>query len=173
MWLLRRVKAERWPEGQGKYTQEDVAAAYEDLRLRRENDETGISVYKVADEKEAENVALLYAMTLRRRPQKFDYILIPDTAIADLPMRKETEEGHHPSLSDRHYEIDGLTDKEVEQLTTRLLGCEERRTFHLDRRRVESLALNQIDAEPQLADELSPEWLKTLEPRRSEPKSDS
>jgi hypothetical protein len=100
MWVLRVGRKARWEGPRDASDPGQIAEAAEDLRLGP--DEVGLSVYRIVDPAEVQEVAVRFALTCRRKPEHLDYVLFPGELATDLgldvtPTRIESA----PSLSQR------------------------------------------------------------------------
>ncbi len=122
MWLWRVGRRARW-QGATATNPEQVAEAAKDLCLREQ--ETGLSVFRVADLGEADRVAKLFALTCRERPGRLDYVLIPLEALAPLhgvQLLPVPDPRLHPYLAERHHELQGLKPDLSRQLAQVILA---------------------------------------------------
>jgi hypothetical protein len=99
----------RWSFERDAARPEDVVEAAKDLQL--DENEEGLSVYRVEGEGEALEVALHFALTLRPKLQPMDYVAFPSELASDLGLTvsRVPRADLVPYLGERHYEIAGLT----------------------------------------------------------------
>jgi hypothetical protein len=100
MWVLRVGRKARWEAPRDASDPGQIAETAEDLRLGP--DEVGLSVYRIDDPAEVQEVAVRFALTCRSKPEHLDYVLFPGELATDLgldvtPTRIESA----PSLSQR------------------------------------------------------------------------
>src|ERR1700677_2622542 len=82
MWVLRVGRKARWEGPRDASDPGQIAEAAEDLRLGP--DEVGLSVYRIVDPAEVQEVAVRFALTCRRKPEHLDYVLFPGELATDL-----------------------------------------------------------------------------------------
>jgi hypothetical protein len=161
MWLLRIGKLQHWQD-------RDPATGVKDLMLRQ--GETGLSVYKIADESiEAERVATIFA-GVREGPENSDYVLFSMDVVAKLGLTiaKTDAPGTHPFLVERHHEILGLSHGESDgalALATAIARSDEMRAARISRERVIDTLRALAKTDPLIAEHLrKPRWARKLQP---------
>ena len=104
--------------------------AAEDIFTLRDG-ESGVSVYRVHDVDEAEELVVLHEMMSDHRPGKVDYLLLPESLLEPLGVAIEHESvlNRLGYLSDRHFEIRGISAKTKSELASAVKadGAEVRR----------------------------------------------
>jgi hypothetical protein len=136
-----------------------VAEAAKDLLLRE--DETGLSVFRVADLGEADRVAKLFALTCRERPGPLDYVLLPPECFVPLhgvALLPVPDEQLHPYLSERHHEVRGLTPDLSRQLAQVLLAAGGHQVHRLKERDLVEAARQLVAQDGSLSIYLIGEW---------------
>jgi hypothetical protein len=164
MWVLRVGRKARWEGPRDASDPVQVAEAAEDLRLGP--DEVGLSVYRVDDPAEVQEVAVRFALTCRRKPEHLDYVLFPEELATELgldltPMRID---GLHPDLNDRHYEILGLTDELRLRLAAAILGSVDRKVGRIRDKALIDLGREACRRDPALREFLKGDWPSRLPP---------
>src|SRR5438046_1652344 len=106
MWWWRRVRNHSYWSPSNDPHSEGPSYYVHDVALRRVRDEKGLSLYAVADESEADQVAHYYAMT-QMGYDNLDYLLIPDGPWKTIGLTPTPTlvENLHPYLSHRHCEV--------------------------------------------------------------------
>lgn len=74
--FLRIAKKQRWELDNETGKLPTVEEAVKDLKLRPE--EKGLSLYRLHNKDEADELACIYSVTLRDNPAHFEYVLFPD-----------------------------------------------------------------------------------------------
>jgi hypothetical protein len=135
--------------------------------LARKPGEPGLSVYRVDAEDEERQVAVRFAVTLRSaRSEHLDYIVFP-AEVAEglgLTVAHVPQEGIDPYLSERHFEILGLTPELTRVLAAAILAVAARRVERLGKREIPLLASELCRRDPSLRRFLAEGWSETLAP---------
>ena len=157
MWMLRIGKLSRWD---GKDTNSDHDLSDAALDLTRRAGEDGLSLFRVADENEANRVAALFASTLSGRPDKVDYVLFPESClgIAGLAAQPVPNAAAVPYLSDRHCEIIGIDRPDSTALARAILNDPEHRVIRASKSTLIATMRETIAADPSMADRLLTGW---------------
>ena len=132
MWLLRICSEGKWDKEKLNVIEEAMG----DLTLREKVTDTGevekekgLSVFRITgQDKEAERIALLFALDKRTKLGKICYILIPEEGLEALQLKTEFEDcpDLHSELRKRHYIIIGLEDEDKRRnLAKELLGTQK------------------------------------------------
>jgi hypothetical protein len=164
VWLLRVVKPGRWD-----VIQEDwLAKASEDLMLR--DGEEGLSVFKIDNIEEAEEIFALYVFT-NRDPGSSGYVLIDDPILHELGLRYQ----HVPVttqlelLSEKHYEILDLTVEKSRELAARIgaaLEASEAQFKKLTERELKDLGIGCLEKYGELEEKIKPKWRSEIQKRK-------
>jgi hypothetical protein len=160
--LLRVGRLRRWGFERDASRAEDVAEASRDLVL--DVGEKGLSVYHVAGEAEAHEVAVRWALTCRSRTQHMDYVVFPSELASDLGLTVSSvpDQDLEPFLNARHYEIIGLTPELASQLAAAILGYAGRRVERIPEKDLTKLGAELCHREPELKKYLIGEWATLL-----------
>jgi hypothetical protein len=172
MLLLRIGRLRRWDRSRDPQSAADVEEAARDLRL--EQDERGLSVYRVDGETERREVAVRFAVTQRGEPQHLDFVVFPSRVATDLGLTVEHVAcpGLDPYLNERHHEVLGLTPELTLRLAAAILADHERRVERVRERDLVTLAAALYLAHPQLRAYLKGSWPELLEGNPADPPSE-
>lgn len=164
MWVLRVGRKARWEDPRDASDPGQVAEAAEDLRLGP--DEVGLSVYRIDDPVEVQEVAVRFAPTCRRKPEHLDHVVFRGELTTDLglDLTPRRIDGLHPYLNDRHYEILGLTDELRLHLAAAILGSVDRRVGRIRDKTLIDLGLETCQRDPGLREYLKGDWPSRLPP---------
>jgi hypothetical protein len=164
MWFWRKVSRARWGDDRCAEDPDHLAAAADQLSLRA--GESGLSVYHVEDDAVADHVAALYASTTTfDRPNKLDYLLIPQecfVAIGHLP-RHTPDTALHPFLSDRHHEVTGIDFSLSKDLARSILKSSQRRVVRRSPTELLTIVRGLVASDPTIRLYLRGDWLAHLE----------
>src|SRR5713101_3249273 len=98
--FLRIAKRQIWEPETGKVpTVEDAVA---DLKLRPE--EKGLSLYRLRNEGEVDELACVFSLALRDNPRHFEYVLFPASVLSGYRVNPVSVPEHPRFLSERHHE---------------------------------------------------------------------
>jgi hypothetical protein len=165
MVILRIATLGRWLPQRVADNSERVERAARDLV--RKPGEPGLSVYRVGTEDEERQVAVRFAVTLRSaRSDHLDYIVFPAELAEDLGLTVAhvPQEGIDPYLSERHFEILGLTPALTQKLAAAILSAAGHRVERLNKRAVPLLAVELCRLDPSLRGFLAEGWPEILGP---------
>ncbi|MCG8425062.1 MAG: hypothetical protein MJE77_44845 [Proteobacteria bacterium] len=161
MWL-RIGKRGRWKERSAQ-SPDDVAEASKDLAPREHED---LSVYKVDSLDEATRVATAHALTQKPGPANIDAVVLPDQALTTaglepIPVPMEELPAY---LSDRHYEIRGLEDPDVQRVVAEAaLNLGNVDAQRLPKGTLKEMALNGVLEEEGVKAAISTKWKEYLD----------
>lgn len=161
MWWRKVRNHTYWLPGAGLHP--DGNSYYvPDVALRK--NEEGLSLYSVADESDAKQVAHYYALT-QMGYDNLDYLLIPDGpwTILGLSPRHVPATGLPRFLSTRHFEVNGLTPSLETLLAAAILADANRTAHRLTRKTVLSVAQSYLSRDPGLRRLLHEEWEAKLQ----------
>jgi hypothetical protein len=159
MWWWRKVRNHTyWLPGSSPHP-EGLPYYVHDVSLRRLNNEQGLSLYATADSSEAEKVTHYFALT-QMGYDNLDYLLIPDGTWEILELRPELVccTGLPPYLSDRHYEVRGLTETLEARLADIILKDASRQACRAKKGNVRQVAPTYLNADSALRQFLHEEW---------------
>jgi hypothetical protein len=162
MLLLRVGRLARWGADRRADDRRHVDEAVVDLTLSP--DEAGLSVYRIAGDEDAREVALRFALTSRQEVQHMDYLVFPSELATSLGLSITFVpiQGLEPQLNARHLEIAGLTPELVRQLAAAILASNERRVARIRSRDLLKLGAELCRRDPELKKYLMGEWVTIL-----------
>jgi hypothetical protein len=163
VYLLRVGRQRRWSFERDATRREDVAEAALDLQL--DEDEEGLSVYRVEGEGEVLDVAVRFALTLRSKPQPMDYVVFPSELASDLGLTVShvPRPDLDPFLNERHHEIVGLSADSRLRLAEAILSHPGRRVDRLREKDLPRLGAELCRRDPQLRRYLKGVWSTLLD----------
>ena len=135
--------------------------------------EAGLSVFHVETPEEAEEVAVRFALTCRKRPAHLDYVVFPDELAKDLGLSVDhiPDDKLDPYLGSRHHEIIGLDANKARMLAIRILAKEDRWVERVKERDLTEKGRACLRCDPGLSDYLKGEWPTKLGSRTGNPAS--
>jgi hypothetical protein len=162
LWWRKVRNHSYWTPGVDQHS-EGVSYYVHDVALRRQSNEQGLSLYAVADESEANQIANYYALTQMGRTN-LDYLLIPDGPWNSIGLSptKSPIETLPPFLAGRHYEVFELTEDLESRLAAAILADEGRTAHRLTKRTVQTAAQCYLDGDQTLRQYLHEEWAARL-----------
>ena len=136
--FLRIGKTNRWEQDEtGKLP--TVEEAVKDLRLKPP--ETGLSLYRLHEESETDELACVFSLTLRDNPQHFEYVLFPASVLSGYRVDPVLVHEHPRFLSERHHEIPEPSEEQLLQLAKRILDSPSKKVRRIMKQRIVDFAV--------------------------------
>jgi hypothetical protein len=164
MLLLRIGIRSRWAADRTADEPDHVARAAVDLELRP--DEDGLSVFRVEGGDDSREVAVRFALNCRDDRGPIDYLVFPSELVERLGLVVASfpREDLDSRLSERHYEILGLTPELTIRLAAAILADTGRHVERVQKGDVIRLAVEICRRDPELQDRLKGDWATKLAP---------
>jgi hypothetical protein len=158
LWWRKVRNHTYWLPG-GTLHPEGLSYYVPDVALRRQNQEEGLSLFAVTDQKEWEILSIYYALTLSGY-DNLDYLVIPEGVWITLGLHPGHVPYHnlHPFLSDRHYEVIGLTEAQETKLAQIILANPDREAGRARRNDIKKTAQTLLAKDLTLRQLLNSEW---------------
>jgi hypothetical protein len=172
MLILRIGNRGRWTGDRDAQDDEHVEAAAKDLKLGPRHQ--GLSVFRAETEAEQQEVALRFALTCRdARPEHVDYVAFPSSLAEDLGLivAHRPYDDLDPYLSERHYEMIGLTPELGLHLATAILKHEDRLAGRLEKQEVPALGADLCRRDSRIRSYLGDGWPERLRPLLGDPET--
>jgi hypothetical protein len=169
MWLLRIATRNRWAADRKADDPGHVDGALDDIELRA--GEPGLSVFRVEGEDESREAAVRYVLNCRDDRNPVDYLVF-HAELAErlgLTVIPAPRQDLHPWLSERHYEILGLTDELTRSLAVAILSDSRRRVQRIPKADLPVLGEEICRRDPAIRPHLSEKWAARLLPRLANP----
>ena len=171
MLLLRIGRKSRWDLDRRSDDPAHVEYAAQELALRP-SDEGRLSVYRVEDEADEQEVAVRFALTCRTKPQPLDYVVFPAELAVELGLTviPEPREDLDPSLGEGHHGITGLDEEMTRRLASATLAT-ARCVRSILARDLDTLGTVLLRRDPRLEPYLKGKWPERLKakPGQAEP----
>ena len=137
--FLRIAKANRWQRDEETNNSPTAQDAVKDLKLQL--GENGLSLYKLQQESEADELACVYSIVLRDNPQHFEYVLFPASVLSDYRVDHVPVIEHPRFLSERHYEIPKPSEEQLLHLAEHILASPSKKVARIMKQQIVDYAV--------------------------------
>lgn len=163
--FLRIVSAKRWQHDEETNNSPTAQDAVKDLKVRP--DENGLSLYKLQQESEAEELACVYSLVLRDNPKHFEYVLFPASVLSGYRVDLMPVINHPRFLSERHYEIPNPSEEQLLHLAECILASPSKKVARIMKQQIVDYAVQHglLETE-EFRDRVGERWRKLIEKKR-------
>jgi len=163
--FLRIAKVKLWESNEAgdPPTAESAVAG---LSLR--SGEKCLSLYRLGHESEVAQLACIFSLTLRDKPDHFQYVLFPEKILSGCRVNRSIVPEHPCFLSERHFEIVEPSEEQLLQLADRILNSQEKKVGKIMKQDIVAFAVqHNMSENEELKGRIGDKWRKLIENKKA------